>query len=97
MNYTYDEDIYSCLYKDEFGIRPRDGFYNESTTPAEKQGLWDELMAMRNSRELERPMTLMAFIGASGCSMETAERWWEAEYASEEEAVQATALELSVF
>ena len=97
MNYTYDEDIYSCLYKDEFGIRPRDGFYNPTTAPAEKQALWDELMAVRKNREMEKPLTIEAFVRNASVSYETAERWWEAEYASEEEAVQATALELSVF
>ena len=96
MNYTYDEDIYSCLYKDEFGIRPRDGFYNESTTPAEKQGLWDELMAVRNNREEEKPRTIAAFMNVAGVDTETATRWWEAEY-SQEELVQDTALELSSY
>lgn len=80
MNYTYDANIYSCLYKDEFGFRPRDGFYKESTTPAEKQELWNDLMSVRSRREEEKPMTIAAFMDVANVGLETATRWWEAEF-----------------
>lgn len=42
--YTYDETLFSDLYKDTYGTRPRDHrFYTAS--PAEKQEIWDGLMA----------------------------------------------------
>ena len=38
--YTYDETIFSDLYKDAYGFRPRGhNFY--TATPAEKQEIWD--------------------------------------------------------
>lgn len=38
--FTYDETIFSDLYKDAYGFRPRGhNFY--TATPAEKQEIWD--------------------------------------------------------
>ena len=43
MKYTYDEIIYSDLFKEANGYRPRNDFYAESTTPERKQQLWNEM------------------------------------------------------
>ena len=44
MNFTYDEDSFSDLYKDVYGFRPRQNpFYNPETTPEERQQIWDSL------------------------------------------------------
>lgn len=41
--YTFSEDIFSDLYKDVYGFRPRDHrFYGECDE--EKQKIWDELI-----------------------------------------------------
>lgn len=41
--YTFDERVYSDLYKDVHGFRPRsDGFFNSSDD--EKQAIWDYLL-----------------------------------------------------
>ena len=42
--YTYCDDIISDLYKDVYGVRPREAFYADwnNCTPAEKQKTWDE-------------------------------------------------------
>ena len=42
--YTYCDDIISDLYKDVYGVRPREAFYADWNicTPAEKQKTWDE-------------------------------------------------------
>ncbi|OYT15001.1 MAG: hypothetical protein B7C24_15345 [Bacteroidetes bacterium 4572_77] len=43
MVYTYDENTYSDLHKDVYGVRPRsDHFYN--ATPDQKQIIWDGLL-----------------------------------------------------
>lgn len=43
MTYTYDEKIFSDLYKDAYGSRPRDHvFYDADTTPEMKQKIWDQ-------------------------------------------------------
>lgn len=57
MAFTYDEDIFSDLYKDVYGFRPRSHrFYDAS--PAEKQAIWDDLLVeldreVQAQRELE--------------------------------------------
>lgn len=44
MTYTFDFDIFSDLHKDAYGFRPRSHrFYQESTTDAERQQIWDNL------------------------------------------------------
>ena len=54
--YTYDEVIYSDLFKDANGWRPRNDFYEESTTPERKQQLWDEMLKdlKRANEELDK-------------------------------------------
>lgn len=83
--YTYDEDIYSDLYKETFGMRPRgDEFY--SATPERKQQIWDTLMLMhaqameehramqeRGAKEFELAVTKSIMCGAK--DRETAIRW----------------------
>tara|TARA_R100000781_G_scaffold78004_1_gene48339 strand:- start:866 stop:1069 length:204 start_codon:yes stop_codon:yes gene_type:complete len=44
MKYTYEEVIYSDLFKSANGYRPRNDFYAESTTPERKQQLWNEMI-----------------------------------------------------
>ena len=40
--FTFDYDLYSDLYKDAYGYRPRGSrFYDEETTDEERQRLWD--------------------------------------------------------
>lgn len=40
--FTYDEDLFSDLYKDANGFRPRSHeFYWDETTPQRKQEIWD--------------------------------------------------------
>jgi hypothetical protein len=40
--FTFDYDLFSDLYKDAYGTRPRyHRFYDESTTDAERQEFWD--------------------------------------------------------
>ena len=47
MSYTYCDDIISDLYKDVYGVRPREAFWADwnNCTPAEKQKTWDEYCA----------------------------------------------------
>ena len=43
--YTYDEEIFSDLYKDAHGFRPRGHkFYADDTTADEKQAIWNGLL-----------------------------------------------------
>jgi len=43
MNFTYDDNIFSDLYKDAHGFRPSNHeFYTAS--PAVKQAIWDNLL-----------------------------------------------------
>ncbi len=51
MNFTFDVDLFSDLYKDCFGFRPRNhSFYKYvETDPVIAQELWDNLL-----RELDR-------------------------------------------
>ena len=40
--FTFDADIFSDLYKDAYGFRPRyHRFYDEATTDEERQEMWD--------------------------------------------------------
>jgi len=49
--YTYDEDIFSDLYKEAFGFRPRGHEFYE-VEPARKQEIWDWLLRAHD-REME--------------------------------------------
>lgn len=53
--YTYDENILSDLYKDAYGSRPGEGFWNywNESTQDEKQEMWNGLCDMVQS-EVER-------------------------------------------
>jgi hypothetical protein len=44
--YTFDENIVSDLYKEAYGIRPRDYFWFdwENASNDEKQKIWDQLL-----------------------------------------------------
>lgn len=54
MGHTYDDELFSDLYKDAHGFRPRGHeFYDAS--PARKQELWDQtLCAQRESIRMAR-------------------------------------------
>lgn len=54
MTFTYDENIFSDIYKDAHGFRPRGHeFYATETTPARKQELWDQVI-LQADEEIER-------------------------------------------
>jgi len=42
--FTYDENLYSDLYKEVYGVRPRGGEWM-TATPERKQEIWDQLCA----------------------------------------------------
>lgn len=43
--FTFDADIFSDLYKDAYGHRPRyHRFYDEATTDEERQEFWDQTL-----------------------------------------------------
>jgi len=45
MTYTFSTEIFSDLHKDAYGFRPRGHrFYDETTTDAERQEIWDYLV-----------------------------------------------------
>ena len=50
--FTYDEDIFSDMYKDAYGFRPRGHEFYEAT-PERKQEIWDSVYA-DVEREIER-------------------------------------------
>lgn len=52
MPYTYDEEIFSDLFKDAYGFRPR-GHEFYTATPEEKQKIWDNLLVTLKE-EVER-------------------------------------------
>jgi len=54
MKYTFDENIFSDLYKDAYGVRPRGhAFYTASNE--EKQKIWDDtLQAQIDNEKFER-------------------------------------------
>lgn len=86
-NFTFDADIFSDLYKDAHGFRPRyHRFYDENTTDEERQIIWDStLVALDEAIELEEAAKAQALenfkslvqktieLGAS--DEETALRW----------------------
>jgi hypothetical protein len=86
-NFTFDYDIFSDLYKDAYGIRPRcHYFYYESTTDEERQDIWDRtLVALdetiererleKESAEAEFKATLQKAIALGAGDEETALRW----------------------
>jgi len=53
--YTFDEDIVSDLYKEAYGLRPREYFWSEweEATNDRKQAIWDDLLDTAD-REAER-------------------------------------------
>lgn len=57
MKYTYDEDLYSDLYKEVFGIRPGTNNKFYTTNEDTKQKMWDNLLnesVEQAEQELER-------------------------------------------
>jgi hypothetical protein len=52
MAFTYDDNLYSDLYKDAWGVRPGEWGYKywNSLSPAEKQVQWDYLIGEMNKR-----------------------------------------------
>lgn len=83
--YNYSDDLYSDIYKDAHGFRPRGtGWFN--LTPDEKQAEWDWLQEciLRNLDE-ERDAERAAVVAFEGCvsglmeagasDRETAVRW----------------------
>lgn len=43
--YTFDADVFSDLYKDTYGFRPRGTvFYHPDTTDDQRQAIWDDLL-----------------------------------------------------
>ena len=61
--YTFDEDIVSDLYKDAYGLRPREEFWFDwdLATADEKQQIWDSLIATAESEaDRERQEQLAA-------------------------------------
>ena len=64
--YTFDMDIFSDLYKDAHGIRPRGHFfYSEECTDDERQAIWDQtLVALERAiaeEQADRQEALVAF------------------------------------
>jgi hypothetical protein len=53
--YTFDENIVSDLYKEAYGLRPREYFWSEweEATNDRKQAIWDDLIDTAD-REAER-------------------------------------------
>jgi predicted DNA-binding transcriptional regulator YafY len=53
--YTYDENIVSDLYKEAFGSRPRDYFWFDwqNASDAQKQEIWDQLLAIADAQAEE--------------------------------------------
>ena len=59
--YSFDENIVSDLYKEAYGSRPREGFWErwESSSDDQKQVIWDGLIETMNAevareREIQR-------------------------------------------
>lgn len=87
MEFTYDENIFSDLYKDANGFRPRGHeFYRADTTPERKQEIWDQtLRDLEQTIEWEKQAEAEAIVAfeelvsltiASGAGdRETAIRW----------------------
>ena len=56
--FDFDYDLFSDFHKDTYGFRPRAGheFYDEATTDARRQEIWDETfveLGRANEREKE--------------------------------------------
>ena len=54
--YSFDENVVSDLYKDAYGSRPREGFWDnwDNASADQKQAIWDDLLAAadaENERE----------------------------------------------
>ena len=63
MKYTFDEDIVSDLYKDAYGLRPREEFWFDwdYATPDQKQKIWDNLTEIaQDEAQRERQAQLAA-------------------------------------
>ena len=88
MVYTFDADTVSDLYKDAYGFRPSDLFWEEwiGANEAQKQEIWDSLeRALEVSMEIERENEQRAIerfealvqvnINAGAEDRETALRW----------------------
>ena len=88
MDYTFDSDIVSDLYKEAFGRRPSDIFWSEwiDATDAEKQGIWERLMrhaeCAANEERVREQEAIVAFerhvintILMGARDRETALRW----------------------
>ena len=83
--YTYDENIFSDLYKDVYGSRPRGHEFYEAF-PDRKQEIWDRLLdahewEMEESRKREAAAvaqfreTLQKIIATGASDEATAIRW----------------------
>ena len=44
--YSFDENVVSDLYKDAYGSRPREGFWDnwDNASADQKQAIWDDLL-----------------------------------------------------
>jgi hypothetical protein len=87
MTYTFSTEIFSDLHKDAYGFRPRNHrFYDEATTDAERQRIWDNLCQVvedniaaekeheaRALRDFESQINLRIALGAGDRA--TALRW----------------------
>lgn len=56
VSYSYDFDSFSDLYKEAFGCRPGNYYYEwlEKATDAERQKEWDNLCKFADARDAER-------------------------------------------
>jgi hypothetical protein len=65
MDYTFDSDIVSDLYKEAYGRRPSDIFWSQwlDASDAEKQAIWDGLIAtevITSNKEREHQIAAVA-------------------------------------
>ena len=44
MQFTFDDNIFSDLYKEAYGFRPRGHEYYSAATPERKQTIWDQVL-----------------------------------------------------
>lgn len=85
--YTFSYDLFSDVYKDAHGFRPRNHrFYDADTTDAERQRIWDYTLAeveraIEEDRRLERlaierfEKRIADLISIGAGDRETAVRW----------------------
>jgi hypothetical protein len=52
MAYTFDDCIFSDLYKEVYGVRPRHHEYNDATD-ARKQEIWEDLIVLHEAEIIE--------------------------------------------